>query len=337
MNHTTKLVLALLIAPILCLSAAPAAAKPEHVIKFATVAPDGTPWSKQIARMKALFKKHAKGRVKVKAYTGFSKGGEKSLVRRCIQGSLQMCGVTIGAVATVVNDLNVIELPYLFKDSEEADRILDGPALPLITQILAAKGLVFWGWSENGWRGFGTKKRPIIKPADLKGMKLRSQESRVHVETFKALGANPVPIALPEVLGALQTGVVDGYDNTPLYLFAASWYQQTKFFTLTRHIYQPGVILFNKRFFDKLPADLQKELMRSGTEVTNYGRKLIRKINKPLIANMKSAGIKVIEPTPAQVALFAKATRKVHKSYRRRLSAKGRKLLDAIYKAQKAR
>jgi tripartite ATP-independent transporter DctP family solute receptor len=322
-------------AALVCLWAAPAAAKPEFVIKFATVAPDGTPWAKQLQRMRKLMHKNTGGRVKVKAFTGFSKGGEKSLVRRCIQGSLQMCGVTVGAVATVVNDLNALELPYLFADDKEADRILDGPALPQIKKILLNKGLVFWCWSENGWRGFGSKKRPITKPADLKGMKMRSQESRVHVETFKALGANPVPIALPEVLGALQTGVVDGYDNTPLYLFAASWYQQTKYYTQTNHIYQPALILFNKRFYDKLPADLRQAVMKSAEEVTVYGRKLIRKIKTPLINNMKSAGIKVITPTAAQVAAFAKATRKVHPKIRRQLSPKGRRLLDIIYKAKK--
>lgn len=322
----------------LCFALLPAVAaadKPKYVLKLGTVAPDGTPWSKQIKLMQKTFKKESKGLVRIKAYTGFSKGGEKSLVRRCIQGSLQICGVTTGALATVVNDMSILELPYLFKDYAEVDRILDGPALPHIKKIIESKGLIFFCWSENGWRGFGSKKKPITSPADLKGIKMRSQEAKIHVDTWKALGASPVPIALPEVLGALQTGVVDGYDNSPLYLFAASWYQQTKYFTLSNHIYQPGIVVINKRFWGKMPADLRKSLLGYSEKITRYGRKLIRKINKPLLANMKSAGIKVIKPSAAQLAVFAKRTKPVHGKARRRLSRQGKKLLDTIYKAKK--
>jgi tripartite ATP-independent transporter DctP family solute receptor len=319
------------------LAGAPALAQQPIVVKLGTVAPEGTPWAKQVEFVRKLYKKEAKGRLKLKEYLGFSKGGEKSLVRRCVQGSIQMCGITIGALSTVVEDLAVLELPYLFDSNEEADRILDGPALPQVKKILAAKGLVFYGWSENGWRGFGTKTKPIRKPADLKGLKMRSQENAIHVQTYKALGANPVPIALPEVLGALQTGVVDGYDNSPLYLFAASWYHQTKYYTLTDHIYQPAIIAYNKRFFDKLPADLKAIASKESHAFSVYGRKLIRKINEPLLQNMRSAGIKVIKISPAERAAFVKATAKIQNKIRRTLSPAGRKLLDIILKAKKAK
>jgi tripartite ATP-independent transporter DctP family solute receptor len=309
-----------------------ARAEPKVVVKLGTVAPDGTPWAKQIQLVRKHIHEKSKGVVKVKVYTGFSKGGEKSIVRRCVQGSLQMCGITVGSLATVINDLDVLELPYLFDSSEQADRILDGNALALIKKMLAKKGLVFYGWSENGWRGFGTNARPIRTPADLKGMKMRAQESRVHVETYRALGALPNPVSLPEVLGALQTGVVEGYDNTPLYLFAASWYQHTKYFTLSNHIYQPAIIAYNKAFFDKQPADVQALLLDQADKVTSYGRKLIRKLDRPLLNNLKSAGIQLIELTPVQRAAFAKKTKGVHQIIRRRLGADGRKLLELINK-----
>jgi TRAP-type transport system periplasmic protein len=310
-------------------------AEDKLVVKMGTVAPEGTPWAKQVKKVRKYIKKKSGGSIKVKVYTGFAKGGEKSIVRRCVQGSLHMCGVTVGALATVVNDLALLELPYLFKDSDQADRILDGPALDLIKKILEKKGLVFYGWSENGWRGFGTKDKEIRSPKDMVGLKMRAQESKVHVLTYKALGALPVPIALPEVVGALQTGVVDGYDNTPLYLFAASWYEHTKFYTRSDHIYQPAAIIYNKAFLDKLTPEQRTILMGNSKEVAQYGRRLIRKIDAPLIDNIKGAGIKVITLTPAQKAAFKKATKSVYKKIRKRLSKDGKKLLKLIQK-QKA-
>ena len=111
---------------------------------------------------------------------------------------------------------------------------------------------------RTGSASFGTKWGPVKLPSDLKGHKMRSQESLVHVETYRALGALPQPIAVTEVLPALQTGVVDGFDNTPIYTFAACWHLAIKHFTLSEHIYQPGAVLIAKKEFDKLPADLQK-------------------------------------------------------------------------------
>ena len=99
-------------------------------------------------------------------------------------------------------------------------------------------------WSENGFRHFGTKDKPIKSPADLRGKKMRSQESFVHLEMWKAFGASAVPIATTEVLTALQTGTVDGFDQATLYAIAASWYKSIKFFTVSNHIYQPAIIAF---------------------------------------------------------------------------------------------
>jgi tripartite ATP-independent transporter DctP family solute receptor len=316
--------------------AGPAAAEEPIIIKLGTVAPEGTPWSKQIDKAKARIEGESKGRVRIKVYTGFAKGGENEIARRCMRGTLQMCGVTVGAVAAVADkDLELLELPYLFADNAEADRILDGPALPQVKKMLGQKGLEFYGWSENGWRSFGTRERPIRSPEDLKGLKMRSQESSVHVETYKALGANPVPISLPEVLGSLQRGVVDGYDQTELYAIAASWHQYTRFWTRSNHIYQPAVIVYNKTFIEQLPPDLRAIVMREGHEIATYGRALIRNITEPLVENLKSAGAKIIDLGPAEKERFVKATRGVHPAIRKRLTPEGKKLLDIIVAAKK--
>jgi tripartite ATP-independent transporter DctP family solute receptor len=305
----------------------------EVVVKFGTAAPEDTPWAKQLSRLKARFDKESAGKVKLKLFLGSVKGGEDAMVRQCAQGSLQAIGVTTAALAILVPELDVFELPYRFSSQEEADRVLDDPEVwALVTKLLAKKGMVPYLFSENGWRNFASKSRAVKAPSDLRGMKMRSQENRVHIETWKALGASPVPISIPETLSALQTGVVDGFDNTPLYAFAASWYQGVKHWTVSDHIYQPALIAYNKKWFDEQPEDVRKLLVSNREEETRYGRALIRKLNEPLLANLADAGVEVTRLSPAEKAQFAKETAPVWAKLRGQLSPEGKTLYDLIAK-----
>lgn len=314
------------------LAAQPARAE-DVVIKLGTAAPEDTPWHKQLNRIKQRFDKESGGKVKLKLFMGSVKGGEDAMARQVAQGALQAAGLSTGALAILVPELDVLELPYRFASSEESDRVLDDPEVwDLVVKLFRKKGLEPFIWSENGWRNFASKTRPILKPEDLKGMKMRAQENRVHIEMYKALGASPVPISIPEVLSALQTGVVDGFDNTPLFAFAASWYQGAKHWTVSDHIYQPAIVVYNKAFFDKLPPEMQKLLMANRTEETAYGRQLIRKLNEPLLKNLQESGIELHRLTPEQKAAFAKATRPVYAKIRAQLSPEGKQLYDLIEK-----
>src|SRR6185436_12198059 len=269
------------------------AAAPEVTFKLATVAPEGTPWAEQLAAYKQGVEAASKGRLKVKPFLGGALGDENQTVAECRRGALPMWGGTTGALATSVPEISVLELPFLFKSAEEADRILDKVIYAEVEKMLAARGFVLLFWSENGFRSFGTKWGPVRGPADLKGHKMRSQESLVHLETYRAFGALPQPIAVTEVLPALQTGVVDGFDNTPLYTFAASWHLAIKHFTLSEHCYQPGAVLASKKEFDKLPPDLQKALKADVAKVTTDGRAAVREIGPLLLQNFTNAKIPV--------------------------------------------
>jgi TRAP-type C4-dicarboxylate transport system substrate-binding protein len=212
-------------------------------LKLATIAPEGTPWAEQVADYKAQIEGESKGRLRIKPFLGGALGDENQTVGECRRGAIAMWGGTTGALATSVPEISVLELPYLFKRAEEADTVLDGPLREELRKRLAARGFVLVLWSENGFRSFGTKWGPVKLPSDLKGHRMRSQESLVHVETYRALGALPQPIAVTEVLPALQTGVVDGFDNTPLYTVAGRWHLASKHVSLSEHIYQPGAVL----------------------------------------------------------------------------------------------
>jgi TRAP-type transport system periplasmic protein len=306
------------------------------ILKLATIAPEGTPWAEQVQQYKAQVEATTKGRLRIKPFLGGALGDENQTVAECRRGAIPMWGGTTGALATSVPEISLLELPYLLRGPEDADHILDQVLLEDLRQRLAARGFVLVLWAENGFRSFGTKWGPVRTPADLKGHKMRSQESLVHLETYRALGALPQPIAVTEVLPALQTGVVDGFDNTPLYTFAASWHLAIKHFTLTEHVYQPAAVLASKREFDRLPADLQKALTADLGGLTNQGRTSVREMNPLLIQNFTSAKIPVYKPSAAERAVFARATKGVYEKYVRAVPA-ARPLLDRIQKALGAR
>lgn len=303
-------------------------------LKIATIAPEGTPWEKQLKALKKRYEEGSAGRIKVKLFFGGSLGGEKAIVRRCAQGTIQMAGVSTGAASSLVPELNVLEMPYLFRDAAEADHILDTVVKPQMAKMLAAKGFVFGLWAENGFRSFFTRDRPIKAVADLRGLRMRSQETIAHINMYRALGASPQPIDATNVLTSLQTSVVDGFDNTPIFAFATSWYQGTHHMTLSRHIYQPGLILISKQFYDGLPADLQRVVTDIPQSFVDEGRHGVRDLEPLLIKNLGRAGLTVHELEPAQRAEFERAARKSWNPTIAKSGAGARGLLRAIEAAR---
>ncbi len=308
----------------------PATAQEAVRMRIATVAPEGTPWEKQLRRLKQHIEQESGGRIRVQMFMGGSLGGEKALVRRTAQGSIQAFGGSTAAIGTLVRELDIIEAPYLFDNAEQADRVLDGPARSIVTDALARRGFVFGLWAENGFRSWFTKERPIRNPGDMSGLRMRSQESEVHLATYRAFGASPVAIDVTNVLTSLQTGVVDGFDNTPLFAFATSWYQAARHLNLSEHSYQPGVVVYSKTWFDGLPSDLQQVLTSVPAEITAEGRDQVRRMDPILIQNLQRYGITVHRPSSSERAAFATLGRPVQDAVAGRAGAQGRALLRAL-------
>lgn len=308
------------------------AQEPEFNLNIGTVAPDNTPWAQQLQEMKRRIEADSNGRIRVRLFLG-SPDGELSLSRQCQDGQYEGVGVSTGAIATVVPQMGVFELPYLFSNLDEADSIIDNVLYDPISDILAANGIKLYLFSENGYRNFATQGVVVHAPSDLGALQMRSQESWIHEETYSALGGNPVRIAVPEVITALNTGNVQGFDNTPLFAFAASWYQGIDTWTVSDHIYQPAVIVYNKAWFDSLPEDLQAVVTANIEQETLSGRRLIRTLTPALLQNLENTGITVYQMTEEEKVAFREATRSVHDLFRERVEGGG-DLLDLIYGAQ---
>lgn len=297
--------------------------------KIATIAPDGTPWALLLNKFKKQVRKESNKELLPKVYLNGIKGDEQSIVRQVYKGSLQMGGVSTGALSTIVPDMDILELPYAFPDFATADKVLDS-VRPTVEALLNEKGLTLLMYSENGYRSFATKDKCIQSPADLKAMKMRSQESEVHVETYRALGASPVTISVGEVLSSLQTGVVNGFDNTPIITQALGWNQAIKFFSNTRHIYQPALIIMNKTWFDGLSPEQQKIMRDNAQKLEKKGRKMVRGLEPALMKNFADQDVKVCDLSPAERAAFKKATAKVWTIRTKKASKLGKKLIEAM-------
>jgi TRAP-type C4-dicarboxylate transport system substrate-binding protein len=313
MTTTTRRTVVAALASLAALALAPTPARAEETfeLKLATVAPDKTPWADVLKEYKKVIEEKSKGRIKVRVFLGGTMGDENETVRMTERGQLSGVGASTGAVASLVEELAAIEIPFLFNNANEADYVLDKFLMTPMEEKFRAKGLVLGFWSENGFRHFGAS-FPVHTPADLKSKKMRSQESYVHIEMWKALQAAAQAIPTTEVSTALATGSVQGFDQALLYMVAGAWHTKVKYVTLSAHIYQPAVIAFNKAWFDKLPADLQKLLLDEGRAITRSGRAAIRKMNPKLVEIIKKGDgktpVEIITLKPEERAAFVKAT-----------------------------
>lgn len=297
-------------------------------LTIGTVAPADSPWSALLTQFKTEVEKKSAGQVKVKIMLGGVLGDENEMVTKCARGQVQGVGASTGAIASKVPEVNLIELPFLFKTVEEADQVIDKVLAPRLEKSFLNRGLVLGFWSENGYRMFATRDKPIKKPSDLKGLKMRSQESPVHLAMYRAFGASAVPVPTTEVLQALASGNVDGFDQAVLYAIAAGWHKSVKHFTLSQHIYQPAAIIYNKAWFDKLPKNLQTLLQTEGRAVQDKGRKAVRAIQPELLEILQYEKIETHSLTDSERKAFEEASKPVYEQFRKDMGAEASALLD---------
>lgn len=322
-----------LVAAALLFDIAAARADEPITLRLATIAPEGTPWAETMDRFKKRVEAESNGRLRLRAFLGGTLGDENSTVAETRRGTIALWGGSTGALGSVVPEMQMLELPYLFHNEAEADYILDEVLFDDFKKLLEARGFILLFWAENGYQSVGSKHGFVKSPGDFAGRKFRSQESSVHLNTFRALGAMPVPISATEVLSSLQTGVVDGFANTPLFAFAASWYQGVKYYTVTNHVYQPAAVLMSKRVYDTLPPDLQKILIGDSRKQAQEGRVGVRALTPYLIQNFENAKVAVHHSTDAEKAAFAKATLPVHEQF---IKGEGKSAAPLYEKARKA-
>ncbi len=275
-----------------------ASAQQKMVLKVSDVHPEGYP---TVAAVENLGKKLAgatDGRLSVQMYAAMQLGGEKEAIEQAQIGAIQMARISVGALGPVVNDLNVLNLPFLFRDTAHMEKIIDGDiGNELLDKVTndPKTGLVGLCWMDAGARNVYDTKKPIKDIADLKGLKIRVIGNPMFVDMMNALGGNGVAMGYDQVFSALQTGVVDGAENNlPSYVFD-NHYTVAKYYTLTQHLIVPEILVFSRKTWDTLSKDDQGLIRKLAREAQLEERDLWNKYESAALEKARANGNQIIE------------------------------------------
>jgi tripartite ATP-independent transporter DctP family solute receptor len=311
----------------LAVLAAPLQAQQKMVWKASDVHPLGYPTVEAIQRMGKKMEAQTSGRISIQMFPSMQLGGEKEMIEQAQVGALQIARISVGAMGPVVDDLNVFNLPFVFRDEQHMRKVIDGPiGQELLDRISASpqSRLIVLGWMDAGTRNVYANK-PVAKPADLKGMKIRMMGNPLFVETMNAMGGNGVAMGFNELYSALQTGVVDGAENNPPTLLAQNHYQVSKVYSLTGHLIIPEIFVFSRRTWETLSKDDQAMVKKLSREAQFEQRKLWDAYVGEAEAKLKSAGIQFVK---ADKQAFYKATQPVRDKYGSKYSALLKQIQD---------
>ncbi len=305
------------------------------VIKFSHVVAKDTPKGKAAEKFRELAEAATKGRVKIEVYPNSTLYKDKEELEALQLGAVQMLAPSLAKFGPLgVKEFELFDLPYIFPDKAALDRVTDGPIGRDLLKKLDAKGLLGLAYWDNGFKMMSAN-RPLHVPADMKGLKMRIQASKVLDEQMRALGANPQVMAFSEVYQALQTGVVDGTENPPSNLYTQKMHEVQKHLTVTNHGYIGYAVIVNKKFWDKLPADIRTQLEGAMREATVYGDKIAQQENDAALEAVKKSGkTTVYTPTEAEKAEWRKALLPVQQKMAGRI---GKDLIDAVNKTVAAK
>jgi TRAP-type C4-dicarboxylate transport system substrate-binding protein len=288
---------------------------PYYTLKFATVATSDSPWGDHTKKFKRRVQQGSLNRVKVKTMFGEP---EVESIGRVKDGSIAIWGGTAGALASVVPEIAAIELPYLWPSRKAADDLLDTKVKSVIETMLDKHGYKLLFYSENGWRSIGTKFGFVTDKQSLQHKKIRVQQHPVHINTMAAMGGTPTPMSVPDTMTSLQTNVVDGFDNTPLFAMATGWAGEISHFSFTKHSYQPGFAIVSKSVFKTLPMDIKALIMGDPLDEAKYARRKIRAMDKIIEVQLEDTSgyaVQIYKPSKAERLEFAKKTISTHKKF----------------------
>ena len=263
-------------------------------------------------------------KVKIDVFPSTQLGNERDMVEGLQLGTIDLVVTSTGPLGGFVSKMFVVDLPFLFRDREHAYKVLDGPIGRELMDAFSAKGikgLAFW---ENGFRQITNNVRPIEKPEDLKGIKLRTMENKVHLAAFRAFGASPTPMAWSEVYTALQQKTIDGQENPVAIIYHQKLVEVQKYLALTRHFYSPTPLLMSLKAFNALPQDTQKIMADTALECATYERNLLRDSEVKQLAELKGKGMVITTPNKKP---FQDAAASVYKEFE---SQFGKDTIDKI-------
>jgi tripartite ATP-independent transporter DctP family solute receptor len=273
-------------------------AQTKAVFKAADVQPAGYPTVAAVENMGKKLAEATQGRLSIQTYPSAQLGAEKETIEQTQIGAIQMLRVSAGAVGPIVDDINVVNMPFLFKNMAQAQKMMDGDiGRELLDKITASPNanLVGLCWMDSGARSFYNTKHPIKSIADVKGLKLRVIGNPIFIDMVNALGGNGIAMGYDQVFSSLQTGVIDGAENNPPSYVFSNHYTVAKYYSLTEHLVIPEILCFSKRAWTALSADDQALIKKFAREAQAEERVLWQKYEETAMEKAKAAGCEIIE------------------------------------------
>ena len=287
----------------------------ERTIKFGHLNNEGHPTSLGVKKFAEIVAAKSGSKIKVQEFAASALGNELQQ-QSALQGGVQeMLVASTTSLNGIVKEFGMLDFPFLFANAKQADAMVDGPLGKMLSAKLAEKGVVVLGFFDMGFRNVTNGKRPITKPEDLEGLKLRVIPNPVFLETFKTFKANPLPMPFAELYNALESKAVDGQENPFSVILSNKFYEVNKFVSGTNHVYATNPVQISKRFWDKLSPVEQKLLQDAATETVAYQRGVSREAAAKAVGELKAKGMAFNELAPAEVTRMRAEVKPIHDKF----------------------
>ncbi|MDR3333229.1 MAG: DctP family TRAP transporter solute-binding subunit, partial [Synergistaceae bacterium] len=310
-----KLSLVIIAALVLMVTAGVAFAA-EYTFRIAFIGPEA---HGQYIALNETFKKNVEektgGRVAVEIYPNAQLGSDRQAIEGVSIGTLEMAAIGGSSILTLDDRLKVMDLPFIFKTSEIAHKAYDQFLTEEFNKYLEPHDILILYAAELGFRHMTNNRGPIKHPDDLKGLKIRTMENPLHVETFKLFGASPTPVAFSELYTALQQGTVDAQENPISVITTGKLYEVQKYLSLTGHIYTPTMLLVNRGYWNGLPDDLRSTISEILKETQTIERKILMDQNSSHVGDLKDKGVQINEHTADEKQVYLDRCKPLYDSY----------------------
>lgn len=281
-------------------------------LKIGHIAPPDHSYTKGIEVFKEKVEEASDGQVTFEEFGDGQLGGEREIIEQVQHGSLDLTVATAGVVGNFVPELSVLEMPFLFDDVDHVYKALDSDIGDELMEKIEEQGFKALGIWENGMRHVLNNKQAIHSPEDMAGLKMRTVENELYLETYKALGSDPTPVAFPEVYTSLEQGVIDGQDSSYGVMVTTKQYEVQNHLTENKLYYAAAPIFMNEDSFNALPEDIQDIIVEAAAEVTDIQREINQDMEKEQKQFLIDEGIEIVEPTDEEMQAFREAVEPVY-------------------------
>lgn len=299
----------------------------KFVLKLGHIATETQPYHEAAVKFSEMVKERTNGNVDIQIFPASQLGNQRDLLEGLQLGTVDITLSSSAVLANFLPQCQVLDMPFIFTSNEHVYKVVDGPLAQEIYKGDEAKGMKVISTWENGFRHITNNVRPITTPEDMKGIKIRVMENQLYIDMFKALGANPTPMAMGELFTALQQKTVDAQDNPVGNTYTSRFYEVQKYMTLDGHTYSPEPVVFSLTTWNKLPAEYQDIILKASVEARDWNRTRVKEMEAKFLEEMKAKGLEVTELSVEQKAPFQEVMKSVYEKY---YDVIGKELIDKV-------